>query len=182
VAYRDQLKAAQTRVAQLEVEVAELESKLTKKPSPKAKHSRSSLALTRDLAKLKKDSAARIAELEAAGGDGTVRKLEKRNRKLDDELKKSKLRYQKLKSKLAQAEERLAGDAPVCSLVDHNSQQSAYELHGKGAGVLCPTCVAAGVRTEMTRPLENVIGALLGSHAVQVVCARCLHVGWMQLG
>ncbi len=180
MAYRDQLKAAQTRLAQLEVEVLRLEEKLAAKLSPVASHSQSSLALTRQLAKLKKKTQRRIAELEEAAGSRAMRRLEKANRELGAKLEKAKVRRRELNAKLSRYEEQFR-HAPTLSWTEHNSRRPAFEVDGTKAGVLCPICLGAGIRTEVTRTREHTYGALFNRDAARVVCPRCLQMGWMRL-
>lgn len=149
--YREDLEAAMARVAALESELK------------RARGGEAQERLRQATAEL--DSARQRAQALEAELSAARRKLEALERERRKELR-----------------ERARGDKPsgneqvrgLRSLFDHNRGQAP--LSGKGAGVLCPRCLAAGERVELKQ--GKLTMRMAQEHAKQVWCPRCAEVGW----
>ena len=170
MAYRDQLKASRARVSNLEAQVVELEGEITKHEHRAAEQAKetvswSELQLTREIGRLKKESRAKIDELE-------------------NQLSEKQPEVERLRRRCEHLEKELArkGDADVPSLVEYNRRRPDLDIGGGiGAGdaaVHCPQCMQYGDRVKL-RHAAIPLGAMdeeLGS----VLCPRCAYFGLLQ--
>ena len=181
--YREEVKAARARVNNLEAEVAKLTKKLERKKraSKPATHSKSSLTLTRELAKLKKTSSTRIAELETKLADqpSVARKAIENVKRLRTQAKTLTKRGRELEGLLEAAQRQAAHGKPMPSLIEHNVSAPPLRIVGaRPSALLCPSCLASGVNVELA---YQALSPLVVEGIEQVVCPRCLYAGYARI-
>lgn len=177
--YRDELRAAKSRIAQLESRLARLEGNDDAdegfdepldpdQPGYQLLRRYSNERKRRVAAQEKIESlAAQVQSLKGKGALGSLR-----------------AKVTELEAQLAQAGQRIEGMRAEqtrrgTSLFDHNRARRGAASAGR-AGVLCPTCLQSGNRVSMRKAPRNTPLAMLNDDQLQVVvCPRCLFFGLM---